>query len=509
MTVAADIANRHLLNAEGLAEKPLHAAQRVRIVVAKEWAASCAGQLLVSCLVNLLVRQIGIVSEIDIVAPETDSLISLPNGDISGPFPGCLKLIAEWAVKDRIRVSIRDEAEANVDVTVLVGTNANVRSGQALYAVGNGWKAWLGRPDFAPAEVVPNSSNPLGPYFAAALAAGEVFKNCRPPLNGRFIESDGYSLWSGRNATDWMSLEDGPEVAGAKLRPIHVIGAGAVGNGLAYVLANARLAEAYVVMIDDDKYTDTSLNRCFLAGWEDIDHPKVEAITSALLKSGIGAFPFEGTISKYLDGDRSGLRPDIERKVKDLAFDSVASCVDLGGSRQDIQGLSPTLLFGGSTLGLKARANFYPMRLGAACLACFNPREKNGDKLRELVTKLRGLDQAARWAYLDKEGIDPKLVDEYLSRPECGSLGEAAIRNLATRSVATFSVGFVSLGAALLLAPKSSNTCCSTTVSHAATCHRLIFAIAAWAIPSWEPTKAVNFVAKNDVSFTKRFNLFL
>ncbi|WP_143106032.1 hypothetical protein [Bradyrhizobium sp. Gha] len=62
--------------------------------------------------------------------------------------------------------------------------------------------------------------------------------------------------------------------------------------------------------------------------------------------------------------------------------------------------------------------------------------------------------QTERVAFLCDEGIDPQIVDEFLSSPKCGRLGEAALRDLATRAPSEFSVGFVSLGAAVLLAAK-------------------------------------------------------
>ncbi|MDA9440581.1 hypothetical protein XH98_15980 [Bradyrhizobium sp. CCBAU 51745] len=454
MTMTSTIADRHLLKVDGLAEKPLHTAQRVRIVVDGPWAASRSGQLLTSCLVNLLSRQVELVKTIEIDAPTVGSLIALPNGEPAGDFPACLELIASWAVKRHVTVTASSGPTAEADVTVMIGTKVAVHSGAALFAVGDGWKAWVGLPDRAPTNITPSKANPLGPFLAATLIAGEIFKHFRGLLRGRFLDADGYSLWSGETSSNWDELEDGPELAGLRLRPIHVVGAGAVGNGLAYVLANARLLEAFALFIDDDTYDGTSLNRCFLAGWQDVEDPKVNAVVATLIKCGVGAAAFPGTVKQYLNADRSQLPPDIARQADDLTFDVVVSCVDRGTSRQDVQGLSPSLLFGGSTLGLGARANFYPSDPGVACLSCFNPSERDGEKLRALESKLRGMDKQQRAAFLHSNGVESQIVEEYPESPRCGSLGEAALRDLATRGSAEFSVGFVSLAAALLLSAK-------------------------------------------------------
>ena len=448
-----DISNRHLLKVDGLEDKPLHTSRRVRIVVSELWAKSRAGQLLASCLVNLLARQVGLVSYIEVVAVETDSLIALPNGTTSDRFPANLKWITQWAVSEAVLFSDVATA-APVDFTVSIGAIIENPTGATFFAVGNGWKAWVGDPERAPTEVIPDKSNPLGPFLAATLAAGEIYKRTRGILRGSFLTAGGYSLWSGATSPDWESLEDGPELAGEALPPIHLVGAGAVGNGLAYTVANAALSAGYFVLIDDDTYDDTSLNRCFLAGWEDVDDPKVDAIFAALKVAGLDAYPFPGTIKEYVVADRRNVRLDAARQADDLSFEIVISCVDRGTSRQDVQGLAPSHLFGGSTLGLAARANFYPDRAGAACLSCFNPVERDGEKIRALEKKLREMDDNQRAAFLSEQGIDREAVDEYLKSPECGTAGEAALRDLATRAQSEFSAGFVSLGAALLLCAK-------------------------------------------------------
>jgi hypothetical protein len=288
--------------------------------------------------------------------------------------------------------------------------------------------------------------------LAAALAAGEIFKRSRGIRRGRFLSGDGYSLWSGESSQKWIDLADGPEVTGAVLPPAHIVGAGAVGNALAYIIANLGLVEGYLVVIDDDNYDDTNLNRCLLAGWLDIAKPKVYAIERALKAARITAFPFPGTIKSYVTDMRVGLRADIAHQVNDLLFPVVASCVDKGAARQDVQGLHPHLLLGGSTLNLQAKSNLYIGRLGAACLACFNPVEKDGEKIRALENQLRKMPTRERGEFLIAHGLDAGSIEEYLSGAQCGGLGEAALRDYVMRPPAEFSAGFVSLGAGLLLA---------------------------------------------------------
>ncbi len=306
-----EIANRHLLAADGLQKLLQAEEQSIRIVVTERWASSYAGQLLTSCLVNLLCRQVKLVRQIEVIAPETLALIKLPCGDSLNPFPACLEALASWAVNGAVSVTT-SQTEAVVDYTVFAGDAPEGScQGHRLVAVGDGWRAWVGDPSNARPSIVPTSPNPLGPFFAAALAAGEIFKHSRGIRRGRFLSGDGYSLWSGVSSQNWTDLHDGPVISGAVLPPVHIVGAGAVGNALAYIIANLRLTEGYLVLIDDDHYDNTNLNRCLLAGWLDIEQHKVHAIERALKAGGIEAFSFPGTIRVLCDGFAS--RPPCRR----------------------------------------------------------------------------------------------------------------------------------------------------------------------------------------------------
>lgn len=449
-----EIGNRHLLAVDELESTMRSELQRVRIIVSEQWASSSAGQLLTSCLVNLLCRQVKLVGRVEVVASETPALIRMPNGDSARSLPECLQRIAAWAVNDAIPVATVLTA-ASVDYTVFIGEAPMAPDsvgGHSLLAIGEGWRAWVGEPSHAMPLVVPTSSNPLGPFLAAALVAGEIFKRGRGIRRGRFLSADGYSLWSGISSPNWIDLHEGPQIANAIVPPVHVIGAGAVGNALSYIVANLGLSEGSLVLIDDDRYDETNLNRCLLAGWRDLGNHKVDAIARALDAGRVGVFPFSQTIKSYVTDARVGLRADVARQVDDLVFAIVASCVDKGMSRQDIQGLRPDLLLGGSTLSLQAKSNLYSRRPGAACLACFNPSERDGDKIRTLENQLRRMPADERDRFLRAHGLNAKAIEEYLTSVPCGGLGEAALRDFVARPPAEFSAGFVSLGAGLLLA---------------------------------------------------------
>ena len=283
------------------------------------------------------------MGHVEVSAPRTDALIRLPNGDAADDFPPCLRSLATWAVNGAVTVSAT-RTNVAADHTIFVGDAPSARrtdDGHVLLAVGDGWRAWVGSSLGTQAPVLPTSANPLGPFLAAALAVGEIFKRGRGIRRGRFLSADGFSLWSGVRSANWADLDDGPAVGSAVLPPLHIVGSGAVGNAVAYILSSLGLNEGYIVLIDDDRYDVTNLNRCLIAGWTDIGDPKVDAVARSLRAGGIEAFTFPKAIKCYAADARTGLRDDVARQVRNLIFEIVVSCVDKGMSRQDVQRLRP------------------------------------------------------------------------------------------------------------------------------------------------------------------------
>ncbi len=451
MIQTSEIGNRHLRALSGFEDqsRPL----RVRIVAGEAFA-SPAAQHLTACLCNLLCRLVGSVSDIQISLPPDPWRVPTgwPGGD-QAPVEALISL-SDWATGGLIPISI--DAGSVCDFTICIGSRPNNFEGQIdLCAHGSGWRAWAGREAECPVSgsLTLTDTNPLGPYLAACLAAGEVFKRARRPKRGAEAENFGYSLWTGRQGV-WPTLDNGPPLQGMVLPPLYIVGAGAVGQGLHAVLAAAQLGAAYLVTIDDDSHDETNLNRCFVSGVDDVDGAKVDAITRSRTAAGLDGLEFKGTLSQYvMRTDRSGLREDIAALEAEDRYPLVISAVDKNTSRQDIQGLSPSLVIGGSTVGLSAKANVYDMVEGTPCLACHNPPEDDGARLREVEQRVRSMSDEEKRAFLDGKVGELDRVMAYLQGAErCGSIGEAAFKAFATAQEPEFSVSFVSMAAATLLA---------------------------------------------------------
>jgi hypothetical protein len=73
--------------------------QFIRIVLSEDWAHSAAGQIIAECLVNLLVRQVGLVEQLEVVAAPDAPLLIRPifKGDWQ-TLSDYLAAMGEWAV---------------------------------------------------------------------------------------------------------------------------------------------------------------------------------------------------------------------------------------------------------------------------------------------------------------------------------------------------------------------------------------------------------------------------
>jgi molybdopterin/thiamine biosynthesis adenylyltransferase len=300
---------------------------------------------------------------------------------------------------------------------------------------------------------ISTSTTPLGPYLAASFLAGEVFKRARGVTRGGPIQSLGYSLWTGADG-EWSSLDAGPALSDRDLPPFYLVGVGAVGQGVAQILGATSFTRGCMVAIDDDRHDKTNLNRCFLAGCADVGDPKMDAVTRYLKETPVQCLPHVGTLVDYAAKAKPSTNVELARAESEGRYEVIVSCVDKGKSRQDIQGLRPRLIIGGSTSGLTAKTNVYDFAPGTPCLGCHNPPEKDAERLRELERVLRAMSRDEQIAYLRGRGVDPEPILLYLADGRCGSAGEGMLRDMATGSTREFSVSFVSMAAAVLLAAR-------------------------------------------------------
>ena len=88
------------------------------------------------------------------------------------------------------------------------------------------------------------------------------------------------------------------------------------------------------------------------------------------------------------------------------------------------------------------------------CLKCSNPIDGKISTIEEEVGLWQALSAQERQQRAEDYGLDHAAIEAYLSAPKCGTLGEQEIGKSRVLRNRDWSVGFVSVGAGVLLAAK-------------------------------------------------------
>ncbi|MBI2313629.1 MAG: ThiF family adenylyltransferase [Betaproteobacteria bacterium] len=431
----------------------------VQLTASPEVAETIPGQHLIWMLANLLARQFLIVHELVLhlppVSTRPEAVLFSPgaaNAILSDAILATIRLIAG----DAVDVKVVNDIGRRVDVEIIIGRcipNLSAQYSIGVYA--DGWNLFVGDPDLIPLRE-PHSALPLGPYFAACVAAGETFKVLRKlkPNGGTFARKLFVSLQDFKSADSWDKLP----LIGETVRfvpPFYLVGAGAVGQALACALGASALKQAYMTVVDHDSIDKegTNLNRCALATQEDIGTNKSDLTARFLVNRGIEVFAYPHRWERYMDtSSRPAQRIDVVAAERMLKFPLVISCVDDNAVRHELQRLWPDYLIGGSTNGMSLEVTAYDMRSKYECLMCFNPLPRIGTT-EEIAGQFRELSREDQEAKAKLYGLDLEAILRYLASPKCGSPGENELKKFAEGSQGVRpSVGFVSVGAGVILA---------------------------------------------------------
>jgi molybdopterin/thiamine biosynthesis adenylyltransferase len=448
---AHNLGDRHLRPIDGLARPS--GERRVRITAGEAAARSVAGQHTLWMLANLLARQFGVVAEVELALPRVPlhSRVALFGG--RELLPETLAEVVRQVAGAAVRVT---EKQAHADVEVVVGRPPDERlpSTHRIGVLGAGWRVFAGRPEAVQVANLDNGTT-LGPYFAACIGGGEVFKRLGGLLSGkgRFIDSLTLSLWDFHRHADWTQAPDGPPIDSLTLPAFYLIGAGAVGQAVAAALAAWDGLRGHATVIDLEGIDETNLNRYLLATLADVGAGKTELLAARLAGRGFTGHRSDNGWPGYaLDPlAREGQLPDLRAEETAYRYRLVLSCVDKNVPRHAIQSYSPEYLIGASTNGLGLAVAAYDMRSDFECLKCHNPPEPKGPPVEEIAEKLRRLTPDERRQRAEQCGADWKAVEQYIADPKCGKLGEAEMEKFSAGNP-DWSVGFVSAASGTLLA---------------------------------------------------------
>ena len=318
------------------------------------------------------------------------------------------------------------------DVVIAVGFDYCQEA--TFCAVGNGLCGGVFSRSIAPPRR--HSDLTIGPYLAASMAAGEVFRFVRlldyKPERQLFLTALDYS--HGPDPS-WGALEPYRE-----LRSVLLAGVGAVGCATLHALYPLALPGTILVADNDPKGIDkTNLGRYILFGSAAIGKQKASQAAKLLHRAEFRVVPHNGSFEQFF---KEPEKPAI-----------VLSAVDTNASRHALQEQYAPIIVSASTFNLRAEVlRCGPPSVGA-CLACFNPLETNQRTEEQIRSLLRErpeiVDRLSEKLHLNREE-----VAIWINEKRCSVTGERLVEELRTDdgAVPAFAVGFVSVLAGTFLA---------------------------------------------------------
>lgn len=427
----SDLADRHSGTLGGRLNELGTTAEPVTIAIEDGCAVRTDVQHAAWMLVNLLSRMAGIVTAIDLTgddAPLINHVIPFDVGAVT------LREGLQQGAETISALPVRQVSTSGAGPLLVVGPGGAI---DGLRLHGEGWCGAVAAGAIASRT---ESRLPFGPYIAACLAAGEIFRHLRMPA-GRHqpITGISFSAWDYTRG-DGTIHSAGPDQLAVEL-DFGLAGVGAVGCALIHALwACPGLGGAAVIADSDTEGIDTTnLNRCVIFNQKHVGALKASTAAEICADAGVAWEPV----------DRPYLRTELPR-IPAL----IVSAVDKNRSRDQIQqGFWPGRLLGASTKDLRAEILRCGPPAQGPCLRCYNPPETDvpTDVRRE---QLRGMSAAELESFAVQIGHAPALVRRWANQGGCSEIADAALKQFREQDEppSMFAVGFVSALAGVLLA---------------------------------------------------------
>ena len=402
----------------------------VKVVVVRQSASMPCTEHTAWMLVNLLARLTGVVRSVAISCPRDVQLA----GRVVPLSQRNIDLRTALLEGGQAVGAVPVHQDQMLERIVVVGPSEGEGAPGTLHVWGNAWCGGIQQAPFHADVLGEPSGLPFGPYAAACIAVGEVFKAARMNRSAYVSpESAFFSVWDFR-------ASDVPIVSGPSRIDVSVdsalAGVGAVGCSFLHGLWACNGVSGRLVLIDNDAngVEATNLNRYVLFGSSSIGKAKASEASRILSDSTI-----------QWEARDEGI------EVVAVLPERVISAVDRNASRHAIQNRYPARIMSGSTQDLRAEV----LRCGppgvGACLRCFNPLERvvADDELRRHA---RSASEANLSELAAVAGISVPQAKEWIATGRCGIPGERLLPHLRfAGELPAFAVGFVSVMAGTML----------------------------------------------------------
>jgi hypothetical protein len=216
---------------------------------------------------------------------------------------------------------------------------------------------WVARVSMSAPVGSSTSRNPLGAGVAACVAAANVFRAV-------FVQELGAAAFDSELSTSvWDLRPAGPNTANPKigviqLSDVHLVGAGAIGNGAIWALSRLS-CRGTLHVVDPETVTDSNLQRYVMLSSGDRGKEKAK-LARKWLKSRAG-FKVTHHVADWAEH---------VAQVEDYKVDTVLSAVDSARARIQIQASLPRRIFNAWTQRGEAGVSRHGFLGRMACLAC-------------------------------------------------------------------------------------------------------------------------------------------
>ena len=216
--------------------------------------------------------------------------------------------------------------------------------------------------------------NPIGALAAASLGTAEVFKRLvkLKETRGNFLNGLYFSLYSYKEEPK----DNGPTLPRSIPIDLLITGAGAIGNGLAYLL-NLLPLVGRILIVDRQKFQFENIGTCILIGKSAINKEKAYFAADYLKR--LGAVGYREDIDEFK-----------RRLGSEISYPKVViNGLDNIDARHAVQDLWPDLIIDGAISDFGCQVSRHPWSENIACLKClFQHPAKSSD---EIASKATGL----------------------------------------------------------------------------------------------------------------------
>jgi molybdopterin/thiamine biosynthesis adenylyltransferase len=287
----------------------------------------------------------------------------------------------------------------------------------------NGWRARVSSGDTSLAGEC-SLENPIGALACSCLGVGEVFKRlvALVPERGALLDGKSFSLYD----FDANSEECGPPLPAMIEEDLLVVGAGAIGNGIAALLCRLPISGA-IEIVDRERFGEENLGTCLLIGPEHLNQPKAPTLARMLKTVGKRAQGFECQFTDYVS-TLDGKYPAV-----------VLNGLDNIDVRHEVQrALWPDLIVDGAIGDFGCQVSRHPWHgEDIACLIClFRKPVRSGETVAAEATGLAEDRIRQPQKLVTNEDVDaaPEEKKEYLrsrvGKPVCSVVSESVTQKL-------------------------------------------------------------------------------